>query len=120
MSPPPCLFYNYYYQNFLTKKNKIKRRKKTVCYFLIICSGRNTTHKIIQGYTEVKVLKLPLQISLRVENFILHAISSDQIDSCLATKKNPILPYLPLFHRFIWHSNTALKSVLRYFIFGKK
>lgn len=69
---------------------------------------------------EVKVLKRLLQISLRVKNFILYAIFSNQIDSCLATKMNPILLYLPPFHRFIWHSNMALKSVLRYFIFGGK
>lgn len=94
MSPPPCIFYNYYYQNFLTKKNKEK--KKTVCYFLIICSGINTTHKIIKGYTEVKVLKRLLQISLTRENFILEVIFSNKVDSCLATMKNPILLYLPV------------------------
>lgn len=33
-------------------------------------------------------------------------------------ERHPAVP--PLFHRFIWHSNTALKSVLRYFIFGGK
>lgn len=117
MSLPSFLFYNYHYQNFL---KKITKKKKKICHFLIICSGRNTIHKIIKGYMEVKVLKRLLQISLRVKNFILYAIFSNQIDSCLATKKNPILLYLPPFHRFIWHSNTALKSVLRYFIFGGK